>query len=415
MRNTWIVVKREIVTTLSKRSFWVMTFLFPAFVILLSVGMQTVGNRAIEQADEAASSVEQNAAGQPVGYVDQAGVIATLPAWLPPGFYTPFPDEAAAQAAISNGESRQYFLIPADFIETGEYVLIDQDFQPMRGAGNAEIFEGVLRDNLIALEPLGSILSDPTPNVMGHAIAPAQAAEEESLLSFIVPFATMFIFFFTITSSSGFMLNSVAAEKENRTAEILLTSLRPRELMLGKVIGLGFIALLQMGIWMGGGMLALERGSQLVELAAGFSLPPGFTLWALLFFILGYFLYSSAMGAVGTLSPNAREGGQYTFLVILPLLLPLWFNVAFTESPNGLVATGLSLFPLTAPTSMLTRLAAAEVPLWQVLTSLGGLAVTTYFFVLISSRFFRADTLLSSEALNWKRLGREFGRSLARK
>jgi ABC-2 type transport system permease protein len=208
------------------------------------------------------------------------------------------------------------------------------------------------------------------------------------------------------------MLNSVAAEKENRTAEILLTSLRPRELMLGKVIGLGFIALLQMAIWMGGGMFALERGSQLVELAAGFSLPPGFAIWAFLFFVLGYFLYSSAMGAIGTLSPNAREGGQYTFLVILPLLLPLWFNVAFTESPNGLVATSLSLFPLTAPTSMLTRLAAIEVPLWQVLVSLGGLAITTYFFILLSSRFFRADTLLSSEALNWKRLGREIGRSL---
>jgi ABC-2 type transport system permease protein len=77
--------------------------------------------------------------------------------------------------------------------------------------------------------------------------------------------------------------------------------------------------------------------------------------------------------------------------------------VAFTESPNGPVATFLSLFPLTS-ISMMTRITATTVPLWQILASLGGLALTTYLMVLLSARFFRADTLLSSDSISLKRV-----------
>jgi ABC-2 type transport system permease protein len=93
---------------------------------------------------------------------------------------------------------------------------------------------------------------------------------------------------------------------------------------------------------------------------------------------------------------------------MLPLLLPLWLNVAFLNDPNGTLATALSLFPLTAPTSMMTRIAAGGVPLWQILLSLAGLAITTYLLVLFAARFFRADTLLSTRSFHWKRLFAEF-------
>jgi ABC-2 type transport system permease protein len=110
------------------------------------------------------------------------------------------------------------------------------------------------------------------------------------------------------------------------------------------------------------------------------------------------------MGAVGALAPNAREAGQFTFAIILPLMIPLWFNFSIMEDPGGTLATVLSLIPLTAPVTMMTRLAVGDVPLWQLLVSVGLLAVTTYGFVLLSSRFFRADTLLSNATLKWNRL-----------
>jgi ABC-2 type transport system permease protein len=177
--------------------------------------------------------------------------------------------------------------------------------------------------------------------------------------------------------------------------------------MLGKVIGLGAIALFQMSIWFGGSLLTLKNSNVLFSLASTYILPTGFIFWAILFFILGYFLYASILGSIGVLAPNAREGGQFTFIAILPLLIPLWFNYSFTESPNGPVSVFLSLFPLTAPSSMITRLTTGNVPLWHLLLSLTGLFVTTYLFILLASRLFRADNLLSNDSLSWSKLFRK--------
>jgi len=224
----------------------------------------------------------------------------------------------------------------------------------------------------------------------------------------------MFILFFSITMSAGFMLQSVAKEKENRTAEILLLSVRPRELMLGKVLGLGFVALLQLAVWMGGGWLALGQGQNMSAALAGFTLPAGFAIWAVLYFLFGYILYASVLGALGALAPNVREGTQFTFIAILPLLVPVWLNTAFIQAPSGALATALSLFPLTAPTAMVTRMSISYVPFWQPVVSLAGLVATTYLFVLIAGRFFRADTLLSDASLNWGRIRAELRGTVGR-
>jgi ABC-2 type transport system permease protein len=216
----------------------------------------------------------------------------------------------------------------------------------------------------------------------------------------------LFIFFFLVTMSSGFMLNSVTKEKENNVVEVLLLSLRPRELMLGKIMGLGVVGLLQMLIWGGAAFALTGSGLTIAALSvfSSISLPPMFFVWGLLYFLLGYLTFASALGAIGALAPNTREGSQFTFVVLLPMMLPLWLNTAFTEAPNGPLAVAFSIFPLSSPAAMMARLIATTVPLWQVLVSLGLLAGTTYGFVLLAARLFRADNLLSGETLNTKRL-----------
>ncbi len=203
------------------------------------------------------------------------------------------------------------------------------------------------------------------------------------------------------------MLQSVTKEKENRTIEVLLLSVRPRDLMLGKILGLGVVALLQILVW-GGGLLIMSGGSLRAVSALG--LPQGFFAWALLYFALGYLLYASLLGALGALAPSAREGTQFTFLVLSPLFIPLMLNSVLIEAPDSGLTTILSLFPLTAPVTMITRLAAGNVPTEQLLLGLIILAITTYGIIVFSARFFRADTLLSFNALNFKRILQEIRR-----
>jgi ABC-2 type transport system permease protein len=185
--------------------------------------------------------------------------------------------------------------------------------------------------------------------------------------------------------------------------------------MLGKVLGLGVVALLQMGIWLGGSTFTLQNGGEMLSalgmMVEQISFPQGFFVWAGLYFLLGYLLYSSLLGAIGALAPTARETGSFTFLAMLPLMLPLWLNTVFIQAPNSTLATIISLFPLTAPTSMLPRLAAGGVPFWQPAVGVVLLAGATYLLVLLSARFFRADTLLSSASLNWGRVVEEFRKS----
>jgi ABC-2 type transport system permease protein len=400
MRTVWLVIKHEIVSVLGKRSFWIMTFLFPVLILGLNIGVQVMSQRTIEGEEIAA----QDGTAQVVGYVDPGGLIVELPESVPDGLYRAFPDESAAHAALEAGEISRYYLVPADLVDSGNLVMVDRTFRILGDLGGRRMFTYVINYNLVGDESLAGLVLDPTPDVEYKPLAPQGDAGQDSPLAFWVPYAAMFVFFFALMISSGLLLQSVSKEKETRTAEVLLLSLRPEELMLGKVVGLGVVALFQLVIWAGGGMLLLERGGELVGAAASFELPPGFMVWLLLYFVFGYATYASAMGVIGVLAPTAREGAQFTFLVMLPLMIPLWLSNVFIEEPNGDLATILSLFPLTAPVSMITRLAAGGVPLWQPTVGVVLLAGTAYLFVLLAARLYRADTLLSYASLDWKRI-----------
>lgn len=404
MRNILLIIKQEILTLLTKRSFWIMTIAFPAVILVLNVGtMILAGNN-----DSAEFNLGAGAGMQQLGYVDQSGAIRELPPGLPAEAFRAFPSADAAEQALAAGEVDMVAILPPDFVESGQMTVIQSEFNPFSNTGES-IFSYVIAYNLTGDSALAASIQGPLNQVTSHDLAPAETPDSgatgaATTIIPLIPFVVLFIFFFLITMSSGYMLSSVSREKENRTVEVLLVSVSPRQLMLGKLLGLSLIALLQMAIWLGGSALILQAADL-------FNLPPidigldaSFFLWGAVYLVLGYLLYASMMGAIGALAPNAREAGQFTFAVLLPLMIPLWLNVTLTQNPGGTLALILSLIPFTAPITMMIRLAAGSVPLWQLLASVALLGVTTYGLVALAGRFFRADTLLSGAALKWGRL-----------
>jgi ABC-2 type transport system permease protein len=211
-----------------------------------------------------------------------------------------------------------------------------------------------------------------------------------------------YIFYFLLVMGASYLMRAVVAEKENRTAEVLLVSLDPKQLMLGKVLAMSLIVLLQVSIWVGGGALALNRGADLLKITR-YQFPPGFVVWALLFLVLGFLLFASVMAAAGAIATSAREGNQAIWLLVLPLIPVLMFGPVLIESPNSPLVLLLSLFPFSSPAAMVTRLAVQPVPLWQILVSLALLAGTTYAAIVVGARFFRSGNLISAESFSWKR------------
>jgi ABC-2 type transport system permease protein len=401
MRNIFLVIKHEIITILQKRSFWISSFLFPLLILGFNVAVPLLVSRSMESAPSLIPSIGSTNSEKGIGYVDQAGLIKTIPADLPQVLLQAFPNETAAKAAVTDQAIDEYVIIPKDYLQTGKLVVVQRNFKPLDNTPGV-LLKYVIDANLTGDAVLAAALNRPAQNVEMHALGPEKINQGNSTLTMLAPMAVLFIFFFLLVMSSGFMLQSVSREKENRTVEILLLSLRPRELMLGKIVGLSVVALLQISIWLGGGLLVLGQRKEMLSGAAAFDLPAEFVVWALLFFLLGYLLYASLMGAIGALAPSAREGAQFTGMLLLPLMIPVMFNTLFTQTPDSPLAIAFSLFPLTAPSAMITRLVAVHVPVWQILLSLAGLAVATGLAVVLSARFFRANTLLSHTAINWQ-------------
>ena len=416
MRNIWLVIKHEVVTTLKRPSFWVMTFLMPALLL----GLQIYS--AIQDSDldlgsaDADKTEETSTTDMPViGLVDEAGIIAEMPAEFPPDLFLPYADEATARAALEADEIEQYVHIPADYVATGDVTVYDKDFRILASgenmgaafhSANEWMLAYLINLNLTGDAQLVSVLRDPVPaaNAERHIVnPPVETDESVRALGEIVARVMPYMFYFILLVGSSYLLRSVAAEKENRTVEVLLLSLHPRQLMMGKILGLSAVTLVQLGIWLGGGMLILNRGAALLDVS-GFTFPAGFIVWAILFLVLGFLLFASVMAAAGAIAPTAREGNQVTWLLIIPLMPTLMFSQLFVEEPNNPLTLVLSLFPFSAPSAMLTRLAVGEVPLWQIIVSLAGLALTTYLMVVLAGRFFRAGNLLSDAPFNWRRL-----------
>ena len=411
MRNIWLVIKHDIGAILRQRSFWVMTLIMPLFLLASNAFMfiEDSGDGLLGLGDETGAAPAELPV---IGLVDEAGLIPEIPQGLPPDLFARFPDETAAHDALAAGEIEQFVHIPADYVATGEIDVYDQEFQVALGGEAAAIGMGdggALLSYLLAYnlaDPQVAVaLRDPVPSSQAelHPLQPPEAGEQNEELATVVASVVPLVYYFLLLMGSSYLMRSVVSEKENRTAEVLLVSLDPRQMMIGKIVAMSAVTVIQVAVWMAGGIFLLDQGASLLDVGT-FSFPPGFLIWALLFLVFGYLLFSSIMVAAGALANNAREGGQVTWLLIIPLMPTLMFGATFVEQPHGTIALVLSLFPFSAPSAMVTRMAVATVPLWQILLSLGGLAVTAYAFILLAGRFFRAGNLLSQQAFSWGRL-----------
>jgi ABC-2 type transport system permease protein len=147
-------------------------------------------------------------------------------------------------------------------------------------------------------------------------------------------------------------------------------------------------------------LLLLRLGGNTLNIPPNLQLPPHLLIWGIAFFILGYLLYATIMAGIGALVPNLKEASQATYVVIIPFLIPLMLVGAIIEKPNALLPTILSLIPLTAPNTIMTRMAAAPVPLWQLLASISLLIISIILLIRAVAGLFRAQTLLTGKKIS---------------
>lgn len=216
--------------------------------------------------------------------------------------------------------------------------------------------------------------------------------------AFASVYALFFLMYFVILFYGMNVARSIIEEKSSRIFEVLLATIRPEEMMAGKVIGVGAIGLTQVGIWIVAGLLVTQLGF----LAAGVSLSitPTQIAFFILFFLLGYILYSSVAAALGAMTSSEQELQQLNMFLMLPLIACSVVILQVVRDSDGVIAKAFSFFPFCTPLIMYVRIVVHQPPAFQIALSIVGLILTILAIIWFASRIYRVGILMYGKKPN---------------
>src|SRR5215204_1792742 len=223
-------------------------------------------------------------------------------------------------------------------------------------------------------------------------------AEKDDDGGFWAGFIIAFMIYLNLAIYGQTIMSAVVEEKETRIAEILFSSARPFELMMGKLVGVALAALTQFAIWVTSAAVVVAIAARYVA-AAGAELPlpsisPLAIVYFLIFFVIGFFLYASIFALIGSMVTTVQEGGQFAFLPVMLMLAGFYFSFAVIRDPNSQLSFWASVAPFVAPMTMPVRILSETPPLWQIALSILINGATIAGLIWLASRVYRIGMLM---------------------
>lgn len=216
--------------------------------------------------------------------------------------------------------------------------------------------------------------------------------------SFMAGFAIAFMIYLILAIYGQMIMSAVVEEKETRVAEILFSSAKPFELMMGKLVGVGLAGLTQFAIWVISAAIGVAFiVPYLLMSNADVSIPSISVLdiaCFLIYFLIGFFLYASIFALIGSMVTTVQEGGQFAFLPIMLMLGGFYFSFAVVRDTNSSLAIWASILPFIAPMTMPIRILSEMPPLWQIALSIAVNAATIAGLIWLASRVYRVGMLM---------------------
>jgi len=397
MSKFWLIFKQEYKRHVFRKRFLFAILSVPLFIgVIALVGLLSVW-------------LQYNR--QPAGYVDayqvlsnpvpvpQKGSGSTL---FPTVEFIAYPDEAAASTALNSGSIQGYFVLSADYLKNGSVTFVKSS---KTGSNVEDDFSSFLSYNLLAnsSKAVATRLSEGN-NLIVRSADGSRELSPDNWLAILLPFAAGLLFFIAVNISGGYLLQAVVEEKENRTMEIIITSVSPTELMAGKILADLLIGLTQLAIWVFFVITAVQFVPSLADMSGSASIDMASILLMVSIFLPAFIMVAAAMGAVGATASEVHEAQQIAGLFTLPLIIPFWFVTPIMLNPNGAIATFLSMFPLTAPISMPLRFVFTNVPVWQIAVTIAALCLLAVLAVWAAGKIFRLGMLRYGKRLSFREL-----------
>ena len=431
----WLIIKREYKTRVQTKSFMLSTFLTPLLILgiiglLIFITVSSTDNEAPKQ----------------VIVIDETGRMFEPLRQLNANRYIPI------SASQSVDQIRD--LIMED--ELDGYVFFDQTFLSEgtpatfvhNGSGGITFFESLrsdvrdvtrqirLEDNEVSEEVIA--IFEERPALENRRLNETGVDEQSNaFLSSIGGILIGVFIFIGLFGYGAILMRSVIEEKTSRIVEIITSSVKPIELMLGKLLGVCLVALTQFSLWIatyaGVTILAAPVAQFFINQRMGdlqnsliavdakgtaanvpsdidlsfleqFSIDPLFILYFFVFFVLGFLMYSSIFAAIGAAVDSEQDSQQFMTPVMLPIFLGYMLNFRIAEAPDSTLAIMASLFPLTSPINMVTRMLVSNVPFWEVILSILLLILSLIGMLLLAARIYRTGILMYGKKPTFKEL-----------
>jgi ABC-2 type transport system permease protein len=325
------------------------------------------------------------------------------------------------QAATRRGEYDATLVLPESLLR-GEAEATLYSKESGNFFSNAEldgIIENVVRDVRLRQTDAGDDVMQIVESDIAFSTATLTEEGTEGGSTFIftaIAYAVALIIYMAVFLYGQYVMQGVIEEKSNRVVEVVVSSVRPFQLLMGKVLGIGAMGLVQMVLWStlafagltsAGTIAALffdpssfnlsESASQAeIAEAAGLAfpeIPVSLFVWFILFFVGGYLLYASVFAAVGSAVEQQQDAQSLLFVVLVPLLIPLMMMGVLLSSPNSTLSVVLSLIPFFTPILMPMRVALVDVPIWELGLSVVLLVLTFVATIWLAGRIYRVGIL----------------------
>lgn len=406
MKRVAAIARFEFLAVVKRWSYLLATFGLPLFLAVVSgtvLGVQTyfLTQRAAESSS--------------FGLVDEAGIVdrgrfedaeGSLVLTDRGNEVVLFEGTPEATKRLETGDLRAVYVVEPDYLETGNVRSIESKKTPllsMRGTSVEPMLRSLLRQSLLdgrVDEQVRERVLTPAHFVRSR-LGPSGIETEDLdqaldlLMRTTIPLFLGVLLLTALLSASGYLVQTVATDKESKIVEVLLSSVTPEEILAGKLLGLGAAGLVQFAAW--SSMVVIVALTASAALASVVSIPWLAVAISPVVFVLGYLFLGSLMLATAALGANAAESQKLTMGWAVLAIVPLMVLVILLEDPHGVLSNVMTWIPFTAPLTVVIRLAVDPdgIAWWEVAGSIGVLATSIWLAIRVGARLFRVGFLLT--------------------
>jgi ABC-2 type transport system permease protein len=397
MTKLWKVTAHEFRRTAVTRAFLILTILGPFLITAMGVVPTLVSTSASQRVSEIAVLGMPEPLYREVAPLLE-GLKIRLIQWQE--------GEAQADARVLAGKLYGYLVFPEDPLSALSLTLITREVADYRilealksVIGQAQVTRRLNAAGLESSSIRGLIAM---PEIVNQQVTKSGRKVQSDLLSSILIGVTFtFMLYMTILLYGQSIGRSVVQEKTSRTVEIMLSSLEARDLLFGKILGQAAASLLQYGVWIGMALLFLRLLSPVLQMQRLPQLGGALPFYLVLFFLLGFFLYSAVYAALGAAAEDEQNLGTLSWPVLIFLMVPMVGVGGIVMNPASPLVVAMSLFPLTAPIVMFVRLMLSEPAAWQVVLSVVLLLLSILGVMALSAKIFSVGILMTGRRFRW--------------